>query len=101
MINLEKIFFRFDELFFFLFFFFKQSVVAFVEFGVIFDSIFFFVFFNLIIFIEKRVLSIIIIVENKVSNEKYTMNAKDTLGKKSDRFSYFCTRHSTIVLIIT
>lgn len=47
-----------------------------MEFGVIFDSIFFFVFFNLIIFIEKRVLSIIIIVENKVSNEKYTMNAK-------------------------
>lgn len=47
-----------------------------MEFGVIFDSIFFFVFFNLIIFIEKRVLSIIIIVENKVSNEKYTMNTK-------------------------
>lgn len=44
MINLEKIFFRFDELFFFLFFFFKQSVVAFVEFGVIFDSIFFLFF---------------------------------------------------------
>lgn len=52
-----------------------------MEFGVIFDSIFFFVFFNLIIFIEKRVLSIIIIVENKVSNEKYTMNAKTSWVK--------------------